>query len=83
MFSIESSKLGKKSIPVILNNTNGKYKVIAFLVPNTKSDKPLYSFTVSVDDIEKITGIDFFPNLEDSIENKLEKNKDYKDWSFN
>jgi endonuclease G len=68
---------------IILNNTKGKYKVIAFLVPNAKSDKPLYSYTVSVDDIEKITGIDFFPNLEDSIENKLEKNKDYKDWSFN
>ena len=68
---------------IVLNNTNGKCKVIAFLVPNAKSDKPLYSFTVSVDDIEKITGIDFFPNLEDSIENKLEKNKDYKDWSFN
>jgi len=68
---------------IVLNNTNGKYKVIAFLVPNAKSDKPLYNFTVSVDDIEKITGIDFFPNLEDSIENKLEKNKDYKDWSFN
>jgi endonuclease G len=68
---------------IVLNNTNGKYKVIAFLVPNAKSDKPLYSYTVSVDDIEKITGIDFFPNLEDSIENKLEKNKDYKDWSFN
>jgi endonuclease G len=68
---------------IVLNNANGKYKVIAFLVPNAKSDKPLYNFTVSVDDIEKITGIDFFPNIEDSIENKLEKNKDYKDWSFN
>lgn len=68
---------------IVLNNSNGKYKVIAFLVPNAKSDKPLYNFTVSVDDIEKITGIDFFPNIEDSIENKLEKNKDYKDWSFN
>ena len=68
---------------IVLNNTYGKYKVIAFLVPNAKSDKALYNFAVSVDDIEKITGIDFFPNLEDSIENKLEKNKDYKDWSFN
>jgi endonuclease G len=36
--------------------------MIAFLVPNEPSQKPLYNFVVSVDSIEKITGIDFFPN---------------------
>jgi endonuclease G len=57
--------------------------MIAFLVPNAKSDKPLYDFVVSVDSIEKMTGIDFFPKLDDKTENKLEKNSDYKAWSFN
>ena len=56
--------------------------MIAFLVPNEKSDKPLYSFVVSVDSIEKITGIDFFPKLENKTENRLEKSSDYKAWSF-
>ncbi len=68
---------------ILLDNSNGKYKMIAFLVPNEKSDKPLYSFVVSVDSIEKMTGINFFPKLEDKTENSLEKNSDYKDWSFN
>jgi endonuclease G len=68
---------------IILNDSNGNYKMIAFLVPNSKSEKPLYSFVVSVDSIEKMTGIDFFPKLENTIENKLEKTNDYKEWSFN
>jgi endonuclease G, mitochondrial len=68
---------------ILLDNSNGQYKMIAFLVPNAKSDRPLYDFVVSVDSIEKMTGIDFFPKLDDKIENSLEKNSDYKDWSFN
>lgn len=68
---------------VLLDNSNGQYRMIAFLVPSKKSDKPLYNFVVSVDSIEKITGIDFFPKLNDKIENSLEKNSDYKAWSFN
>jgi len=68
---------------IVLNNSNGNYKMIAFLVPNMKSNKPLYDFVVSVDSIEKMTGIDFFPKLDDKTENSLEKNSDYKAWSFN
>lgn len=67
---------------VLLNKNNGNYKMIAFLMPNKDSEKGLYEFVVSVDEIEKLTGIDFFPKLEDSIENKLEKSSNYKDWSF-
>lgn len=67
---------------ILLDNSNGNYKMIAFLVPNEKSDKPLYSFVVSVDSIEKMTGINFFPKLENKTENRLEKSSDYKAWSF-
>jgi len=67
---------------VLLSKSNGNYKMIAFIVPAIDSDKPLYDFTVSVDEVEKQTGIDFFPQLNDAVENRLEKSKDYKDWSF-
>ncbi len=40
------------------------------------------SFVVSVDRIEKMTGIAFFPELEDGIENRLKARSDYKEWSF-
>lgn len=68
---------------IILDESNGKYKMIAFLIPNVKSNKPLYDFVVSVDSIEKMTGIDFFPKLEDAVENNLEKNSSIKSWVFN
>ncbi|SEA61477.1 endonuclease G [Flavobacterium gillisiae] len=68
---------------IVLNRTNDNYKMIAFLVPNEPSEKPLYSFVVSVDRIEELTGIDFFPKLDDKLENSLEKNTDYSAWIFN
>ncbi|PWH83442.1 endonuclease [Algibacter marinivivus] len=68
---------------VLIDNNTGKTKMIAFLMPHKDSRKPLYDFVVSVDEIEKLTGIDFFPELEDSLENKLEASSSYKDWSFN
>lgn len=67
---------------ILVDETDGEYKMIAFLVPHESSKKPLYEFVVSVDEIEKMTGIDFFPALPDKIENDLEKRSDYKAWSF-
>lgn len=68
---------------VLIDNNRGKTKMIAFLMPHKNSEKPLYEFVVSVDSIEKLTGIDFFPELEDSLENKLEASSSYKGWNFN
>lgn len=62
--------------------TNDRTRMIGFLVPHKDSNKPLYEFVVSVDSIEKMTGIDFFPELEDTLESQLESNSSYKDWSF-
>lgn len=67
---------------ILLRGKPGNYKAIAFLVPHRDSNQPLYAFVVSVDALEKRTGIDFFPKLADATENALEKNTDYKDWSF-
>jgi endonuclease G len=45
---------------IILDYDGAKTKAIAFLIPNKDSDIPLYKFTTSIDNIEKLTGIDFF-----------------------
>ncbi|WP_291139349.1 DNA/RNA non-specific endonuclease [Flavobacterium sp. UBA7663] len=79
--------IGKEDVSVpnyfykVLLSKDGS-KMIGFLVPHENSNQPLYEFVVSVDEIEKMTGIDFYPNLEDAIENQLESKSDYKDWSF-
>ncbi len=67
---------------ILLDYTQPEIKAIAFLMPHQKSDKALYEFVVSIDKIESLTGIDFFPALPDDLENKLEKVSDYKGWSF-
>ena len=51
--------------------------MIAFLIPNEKSTKPLQTHIVSVDSVEGLIGIDFFPELPDSIESRLESKKTY------
>ncbi|WP_299399352.1 DNA/RNA non-specific endonuclease [uncultured Gelidibacter sp.] len=58
-------------------------KMIAFLMPHKDSNEPLYNFVVPVDSVEVLTGIDFFPALEDSLEDRLEASADYKGWKFN
>ncbi|TGD57358.1 DNA/RNA non-specific endonuclease [Flavobacterium humi] len=78
----ESVAVPKYFYKILLDNSRGEYKAIAFLVPHEDSEKPLNAFVVPIDQIEKMTGIDFFPKLADPIENKLEKESDYKGWSF-
>ncbi len=62
--------------------TKDKSNMIGFLLPHEDSNRPLYDFVVSVDEIEKFTGIDFFSALSDDVEHKLEANNGYKNWKF-
>lgn len=57
-------------------------KIAAFLLPGQESDRPLEAFAVSVDEIEKRTGIDFFAQLPDAVEARLEATVDVSDWKF-
>jgi endonuclease G len=38
---------------------------------------------VSIDRLEELTGIDFFCNLPDDIENAVENKLDYSKWKLN
>lgn len=67
---------------IILDYQEPEIKAIAFLIPHQESDKALYQFVTSIDEIENLTGIDFFPELENDLENKLEQTTNYKNWSF-
>ncbi|OIV42829.1 DNA/RNA non-specific endonuclease [Flavobacterium johnsoniae] len=67
----------KVSVPkyfykIVLAKSGKEHKAIAFLVPNEDSDKSIYDFVVPVETLEKMTGIDFFPNLKN-----LKSSKDF------
>jgi endonuclease G len=53
---------------------------IAFLMPNGKCEKPVESYVKSIDEIEGITGLDFFPALDAESERKLEATIDITPW---
>lgn len=55
-------------------------KGLAFIQANGKNENPTISYAVPIDSVEKITGIDFFANLENSLEDKLEAMRDPEDW---
>jgi len=65
---------------VIYSVKNG---MIGLVLPNQSSTLKLNQFVVKVDDIEKQTGIDFFPGLDDKLENQLEGEIHTENWNFN
>jgi len=57
---------------VILDYTEPELKGIGFIVPNQPSSAPIWIFAVSIDSVENLSGIDFFPMLPDEIEEQIE-----------
>ena len=53
-----------------------KQQMIAYVLPNEESKRPLNSFAVPVDKVEKMTGIDFFSQLPDDLERRQEEEKE-------
>jgi endonuclease G, mitochondrial len=49
-----------------------KMVAIAFLMPNEKASYGYSNYAFSIDEIEQLTGIDYYASLPDSVENKLE-----------
>ncbi|NOQ35921.1 MAG: DNA/RNA non-specific endonuclease [Methylococcaceae bacterium] len=61
----------------------GEVKLLAFLMPQkVKGNESLAKFVVSIDKIEELTGLDFFHELDDKIEDKLEATVDTKSWQL-
>ncbi len=85
--NLETIGQEKVSVPkyfykIILDYTEPEIKAIAFLIPHKQSKMPLKYFVVSIDALEKRTGIDFFPKLPDALENTLEQEKNYRIWGL-
>ena len=58
----------------------GTIKAIGFIYKNKSGNRPKGDYVNSVDQIERITGIDFFSSLPDTIETRIEAKTDLSDW---
>jgi len=67
---------------VLLQNENDNWYAIAFMFANESGRKPLSTYAMSVEDMQMITDIDFFPALPDDIEQKAESEVDFTKWNI-
>ena len=58
----------------------GTPKAIGFIYKNEAGNRPKGDYVNSIDAIERITGFDFFPALEDTLEAKVEAEANLDDW---
>jgi len=61
---------------ILVDEVDGKPRMLAFQMgQDVQGTEPLNTFLTSVDEIEEESGLDFFSDLEDGLENKLEGEK--------
>ena len=67
----------KVSVPqfyykALLRTSHGDTNAIAFVLPNENSTEDLMSFAITIDKLEKMTKLDFFPALDNKTEKRVE-----------
>lgn len=65
---------------IIINPNLPTPEAIAFVLKNEDSDQVLSNFVVTIDQIEILTGLDFFPNLSADCQKKIENHVSGKVW---
>lgn len=65
---------------VIADLDGDKPKAIAFVMRNAVQEYPPISYAVTVDSVEALSGLDFFPSLDDATEALIEAMREPKDW---
>lgn len=78
--------IGKNKVVVpeaffkVVLRTGDDPQAIGFIYKNTSGNRPKDSYVNTVDEVERITGIDFFPSLPDDVEKKVEAECDLGLW---
>ena len=68
---------------VILDYHSAHLQGIGFIMRNEGASGDLQSYAVSIDSVERFTGIDFFPRLPDKTENAVEARLCLPCWDWN
>jgi endonuclease G len=78
----------KVSVPelyykAILVHNKQHTQAIAIVMPNQSSTRNIQSFVITVDSLQKLTAIDFFSELDDRIESRVEQRVNHSFWFGN
>ena len=64
----------------VIYDTTPPEKMIAFVLPHQGSSADLQTFAVTVDQVEELTGLDFFSSVPQPKQEQLERTVCIKDW---
>ena len=91
VISSDMRRLGKNRVgipksfyKVLCMEVNGKMEGIGFLFENRDYENGVSprKMAVTIDSVENLTGIDFFPALPDAVEGEMEATINWSRWSF-
>ena len=59
---------------------HGHPKGLGFVYKNQRCNHPMPYYLTTIDDVEQLTGIDFFPSLPDDVETAVEASSHLEEW---
>lgn len=65
---------------IIVDYKLPELKGIAFIMPNDSCPKEVFEYAVTIDSVQKLTGINFFADLPQEHQDLLEKSMNIEDW---
>ena len=86
LFKGKHKTIGKNKVTVpeaffkVVLCMEGKPKAIGFIYRNESGNRPKSYYVNTIDDVERITGIDFFPALPDNVEKAVEATCNLEEW---
>jgi len=78
--SLHGLKIPELHYKIIVDVSEDNPRGMAFLMPNRKADQRLINYVVSIDSVERLTGLNFFPLLSAEMEELIESKADFNAW---
>ena len=78
--SVNKLKIPELHYKIIVDASTDNPRGMAFVMPNKKCEQRLSAYVISIDSLERLTGLDFFPAMDDLLETKIEQKADFSAW---
>ncbi len=78
--SANKLKIPELHYKIIVDASAENPRGMAFLMPNKKCEQRLSAYVLTIDSLERLTGIDFFPTMNEALETKIEQTADFNAW---
>lgn len=88
MYRNSNKRIGKNKVAVpdaffkVVLRMGNSPKAIGFIYKNESGNRPKSSYVNTVDEVERITGLDFFSALPDNIETRVEATASLAEWGI-